>query len=109
MGARFQIFGVPIVGTELFLDEQRYELVGVEPYARRDGGNSFLLTWRGSCPECGADFESGTGTAGAPPRRRCPPCRLPPGEQRAVSGKRWQAVKVELRYPASPGVSGEVR
>ncbi len=101
MSARFQIFGVPVVGMELWQDDQRFIATAVEPYQRRDGGQSFLVTWGTNCPDCGAEFQSGTGTGGAPPRRRCPGCRLPPARQRPISGNKRTAIRIEIRYPTT--------
>lgn len=37
----------PFVGTRVtYWGNQVAELVSVEPYVRRDGGNSFLLRWK---------------------------------------------------------------
>lgn len=61
----------PPVGTILMLDAQRYELIGVEPYLRKDGGESRLLTWQAHCPDCGKPFEIKTGLKSKDLSRRC--------------------------------------
>jgi hypothetical protein len=94
----FQIFGTPLPGTRMSVDGQVFELVAVQPYQRRDGGLSSLITWRGPCADCAAPFDQTTGTGGNTPRRRCPPCRTP-GVPRPVSGRRGEQVTIQVIYP----------
>lgn len=95
---RFQISGIPAVGIELMLDDQRYEAVQVAPHTRLDGGQSFLITWRAPCASCSQPFEQVTGSGGKVPFRNCGPCRslAPP---KPVSGRWGKRVKVEVRRP----------
>ncbi len=37
-------------------DGRVFRWYGVEPYTRKDGGNTMLLLWRGACVACGAPF-----------------------------------------------------
>ena len=94
---KFQIRGVPTIGMELWLDEQRCVAVKVAPYLRKDGGHSWLLTWRIECADCGAPFEAQSGTAGNIPVRRCTPCRTP-HTIRPV-GQRGYPVNVKIVRP----------
>ena len=62
----------PPIGTTFEVDGQRYRHVGTEPYVTRDGREIVLLRWSTSCPECGAEFETGTLHTFRYPARRCP-------------------------------------
>ncbi len=37
-------------------DGRIFRWYGVEPYTRKDGGNTVLLLWRGTCAVCGDPF-----------------------------------------------------
>jgi hypothetical protein len=60
-------------------DGQRYELIGDQPYMRRDGTETTLSVWRSRCAQCGEPFEVRTPTASAKfvPNRRCPKHKRP--------------------------------
>jgi len=62
----------PAIGTELIYQDQSFRLAKVEPYERQDGGQSNLLTWVSSCPECGVDFDMQSGRSVLIKYRRCP-------------------------------------
>lgn len=99
---KFRIYGIPTEGVELLVDEQVFTAVRVDPYRRNDGGDSFLIIWRGRCAECGNPFEQATGTAGGIPRRRCQACRTPAIIRHV--GPRGRKLKIEVRRPGASGV-----
>ena len=71
MGAvNFRI--VPRSGKIIRYQNQSYRLVGSEPYRRRDGELSVILTWQSSCPECGGPFTTTSGLVTRYLTRRCP-------------------------------------
>jgi len=63
---------VPWVGKIIRYRNQHYELIGSEPYRRRDGELSVILTWQSQCPECGATFTTTSGLVTRYLTRRCP-------------------------------------
>ncbi len=46
----------PAIGTSHHHKERHYELMHVRKYARKDGGATFLLTWRTHCTVCAINF-----------------------------------------------------
>lgn len=80
---------VPPVGTTIWLKgNQEYRLVGSEPYVRRDGQTSAVLTWATVDPETGEPFGVTTGlTFREFPARRAP-------------GNRSQARVRLVKFPA---------
>ena len=51
---------------------QPYELIGAEPYRRRDGRDVLIPVWRAPCIECGEWFETTTPQRRLKyPSRRC--------------------------------------
>lgn len=83
---------VPGIGTKVFLGEQEYELTEVEPYIRKDGAASHVLTWHTACPECGAGFDVRSGKKARELIRRCPVHRT----IGAPVGKRGKRVVVRI-------------
>lgn len=67
---RFKI--VPMAGKTIDYDGQRYVLIGSEPYRRKDGQLSVILSWKSACPECGDPFVVTTGLVIRHLNRRCP-------------------------------------
>lgn len=61
----------PALGTVVMLDDQAYQLTGVEPYTRKDGLQSNVLTWTAGCAECGESFKTKTGLKATWLHRRC--------------------------------------
>ena len=51
----------PQVGTVLLREGQRYELLEIRPYVRRDGKQTWLLVWQSHCADCDRAFEVITG------------------------------------------------
>lgn len=68
--------------------EQRghlYRLTGTRPYVNRQGGETWILTWKARCASCGRDFEVTTGLkVSSGLNRRCGIHRRP-----AVRAKPW--------------------
>jgi len=62
-----------ILQAPRFVDEQRYDCVGSEPYTRRDGRQTALLVWQTNCPVCGEPFNVRTAAKSRKfqPNRRC--------------------------------------
>jgi hypothetical protein len=52
--------------------EHHYVCVGSEPYERRDGEWTRVLTWQGHCSVCGAPFNQKTGGRPKSMVRTCP-------------------------------------
>lgn len=75
---------------------QRYQLLCVKPWTRRDGGTSSIAIWRSTCPQCGEVFECATQAVVArfKPARRCPDCRRETG---------WRRRLDHGRPPPAPG------
>lgn len=48
------------------INGQPFELVRTSVYARRNGGETFLLTWRSHCAICDEPFETQTLGLGLP-------------------------------------------
>jgi len=88
----------PAVGTILTADDQRFRLEAAEPYTRRDGTASALLTWSSSCPTCGAEFEVRSGLRTKSLTRRCE-------EHRTAGpiGKRSKRIKITVVEPPEGG------
>ena len=61
----------PKVGTILMCEGQRYEVVSLEPYVRKDGTTSILIVWQTWCAETGLPFTIKTGLAAKSVNRRC--------------------------------------
>lgn len=61
-----------------------YELVEIAPHQTRSGAASFVLTWRGRCVLCGADFTQKTGRR---PRQMLRTC----SRHRGTAPRRWPA------------------
>lgn len=61
----------PAIGTAIVHDGQEFEVAAVEPYVRKDGADSAVLTWRTACRECGAPVEFKLGKELRIVRRNC--------------------------------------
>ena len=89
----------PPLGTRIFLDDQIYELVEVQPYTRKtDGQPTRLLAWETSCPAagCGDTFRVRSGLTVTSLARRCEAHRE---IARPVKGKRGCKVRVRVELP----------
>lgn len=61
----------PGIGTAISHDDQEFRLVLAEPYTRKDGERSAVLTWASECLDCGGAFTFNSGLAVFVKRRRC--------------------------------------
>ena len=68
----FVLEAAPTVGDVFRFDGQDFKVAKVEPYVRRDGEKSIVVTWHSSCPECATTVINTSGFAARFPRRRCP-------------------------------------
>lgn len=98
----FHFLTTPPVGTIMKLDAQPYVLVAVEPYRRKDGQQSKLLTWASDCPDCQSRFEVKTGLKGKDLTRRCPEHRNP----NVAVGKQRTKIEVTVTEPSDGGDIG---
>lgn len=71
----------PPVGVALMVASQRFDLVEVEPYTRRDGEASEIAVWSASCRSCGVEFRQQASRLRFPQTRRCEQCRQTPAPQ----------------------------
>ncbi len=76
----------PAIGTTLMIDAQRYVVVETEPYHRKDGQLSAIITWLGHCADCGEPFELRTGLKAQAINRRCENHHTP-GRAVTVAGR----------------------
>lgn len=67
----------PLIGFVMYDGGQRYEAINVEPYVRKDGQGSFVVTWASECMDCGAWFEFTSGLKQKAANRRCHKHRKP--------------------------------
>lgn len=86
----------PAIGTVLMLDDQPFELVGIEPHTRRDGLITQLLVWNSTCAECGEPIACRTPGMTSWLSRRCGECRKP---GKPVKGKRGRKVTITVIEP----------
>lgn len=75
----------PPVGSVLLWKGQRFELAGSEPYVRRDGDESVLLSWSTYCAECAVPITVRSPLRASGVSRRCAACAAP---GRPVGGRR---------------------
>ena len=72
--------GQPEIGCVAFVQHQRFECVGIQPYITRAGRDVQLSLWVGRCADCGAPFDLVTprrNGAVRVDRRRCAEHRDP--------------------------------
>lgn len=91
---RITLEAVPALGSLLELDAQSYRLEAAEPYHRKDGSASALLTWQSMCPDCGDPFTVKTGLSFNTPNRRCSDCCRP--RDRVRQAKRRTRLDISL-------------
>lgn len=82
---RIAFTDVPILGTALMLEGQRFVVAGVHPHRRNDGTDIVLITWRGHCAHCGREFIQDSGLISKGINRRCHDHRQP-GHAVSVDG-----------------------
>lgn len=62
---------IPPIGLAIALNEQRYDLVAIEPYTRLDGQETSLLVWLTECATCGQGCSIKSSARQLPSVRRC--------------------------------------
>lgn len=92
----------PPIGTVIKLDDQAYVLVVSEPYRRKDGSMSRLLTWHCECAQCSAPFTIQSGLSVAALNRRCVKHKRP-GQRLNRGRPRGQPLVVTVFVPAADG------
>jgi hypothetical protein len=75
--AIFSFVEPPLIGTEVILGGQGYELVGLRKHTRRDGDETLLLVWSARCAACGDRFETRSPLESHGLSRRCDLHRAP--------------------------------
>lgn len=65
------------IGACVSFRGQRYELVDVAPYTRKDGAPSSLLTWHSHCAICDEPFATKSGMQTSGLQRCCSACGKP--------------------------------
>jgi len=63
---------LPMSGTVLMHEGQRYVAVGSRLHRKKDGAQTPLIQWRSHCATCGEPFEFSTCLQAPHPNRRCP-------------------------------------
>ncbi len=67
----------PPAGTVVMFRGQRYEMIGTEPYTRRDGEETTLLRWASHCARCADPMEVKSAIRTKWLNRRCDECKAP--------------------------------
>jgi len=77
----------PVIGTAVYLDDQRFELLRLTDVQRRDLPMVTFALWLTTCPEpgCGVTFRVASRLGGKLPSRRCREHRKP---GKLVTGRR---------------------
>jgi L-2-hydroxyglutarate oxidase len=68
---------LPLPGTVLMHEGQRYVAVGSDLHTRRDGQIIPIICWQSHCAECGRPFECWSGLRSGTLNRRCPQHHAP--------------------------------
>jgi hypothetical protein len=90
---------VPAIGTVMIEGGQQYILESADRCVRRDGADSWGLSWASRCADCGGDFIATSGLKGGSLNRRCLPHRKPgvPARPTATGRRRQTGRKVRGR------------
>ena len=75
---------LPLPGTVLMHEGQRYVVTGSDLHRRKDGEIVPIICWQSHCAECGVPFECWSGMRSGTLNRRCPMHHAP---GRAVTTK----------------------
>lgn len=81
---------LPLPGTVLMHEGQRYVAVGSDLHTRRDGQIIPIICWQSHCAECGRPFECWSGLRSGTLNRRCPQHHAP-GKAVTASGRKRAA------------------
>jgi hypothetical protein len=79
---------VPLPGTVLMHEGQRYVVTGSDLHRRKDGKVVPIICWQSHCAECGRLFECWSGLRSGTLNRRCPIHHAPGKAVTAVGRKR---------------------
>ena len=71
----FYFSEAPKENSVIKISGQKYVLLNSEPYTRKDGKLSRLLTWQSNCRICNVQFEVKTGLTGKDLTKKCENCR----------------------------------
>ncbi|MCC5975967.1 MAG: hypothetical protein JJT81_18225 [Rubellimicrobium sp.] len=85
---------LPLPGTVLMHDGQRYVVVGSDLHTRRDGKTVPIICWESHCAQCGVPFRCWSGLRSGTLNRRCPEHHAP---GKAVSATARQRIATHLR------------
>ncbi|WP_290898007.1 hypothetical protein [Hoeflea sp.] len=78
---------LPVPGTVLMHEAQRYVVVGSDLHINREGKTIPIILWQSHCAECGAPFECSSGLRSGSLNRRCPNHHAP-GKAVSRSGRK---------------------
>ena len=70
-------------GFGVTVGKQTFMAIGLRDHTRRDGGQTKLVEWETTCPDCGQRFRVMTTIVFTWPRRRCDACKAPGKRVRA--------------------------
>ena len=68
---------LPLPGTVLMHEGQRYVATGSDLHTRRDGEIVPIICWQSHCADCGRPYECWTGLRSGTLNRRCPAHHAP--------------------------------
>jgi hypothetical protein len=81
---------VPLPGTVLMHEGQRYVVTGSDLHRRKDGKVVPIICWQSHCAECGLLFECWSGLRSGTLNRRCP-MHHAPGKAVTARGRKRAA------------------
>ena len=81
---------LPLPGTVLMHEGQRYMVTGSDLHRRKDGEIVPIICWQSHCAECGMPFECWSGMRSGTLNRRCPEHHAP-GKAVASSARKRAA------------------
>lgn len=87
---------LPLPGTVLMHEGQRYIAIGSDLRTRHDGQIVPIICWESHCAECGQAFQCGSGLRSGTLNRRCPEHHAP-GKAVAASGRKRVAKHISKR------------
>ncbi|SUZ33446.1 hypothetical protein ROE7235_03216 [Roseibaca ekhonensis] len=79
---------LPLPGTVLMHEGQRYVAIGSDLHTRRDGQTVPIICWKSHCAECGRPFDGWSGLRSGTLNRRCPEHHAPGKAVTAAGRKR---------------------
>jgi hypothetical protein len=82
---------VPLPGTVLMHEGQRYVVTGSDFHRRKDGEVVPIICWQSHCAECGRPFECWSGMRSGTLNRRCPEHHAP-GKAVTSAGRKRTAL-----------------